>query len=423
MAAGGAGGRAAAAGALALALVGGPPAGAVEHRLEALLSLRGLATDVERSFLDGGLGKGRFDEGDEAVDLGAAIVDYRAQLLPALAVRAVASAYDSVDHPVDLNELYLEVRPVPRSAWRLQGRLGAFHAPFSLENTDVGWTTPYTVSSSAVNTWLGEELRTLGAEVQATRQGRLAGSPHDLGVVAGAFQGNDPAGALVSWRGWALHDRQTRLFERLPLAPLPALAPGGSFNPPQEAFEEPFREIDNRTGFYVGGQWDWADRSRVRLSRYDNNGDPTVVEDGQWAWDTRFDQAGWHLRLPRGWDVVVQALAGTTEMVGFEGPLVYAHYRARFLLVSHAWGRQRASVRFDDFLVDDQDAIPDDPNDEDGHAWTAAWFLAGERGAQGAWRVGVEALRVSSERAARALVGDPVRRDEDLLQVVAEWRF
>ena len=410
--------------ALAMALAPGRGvAGAVEHDLDVLLSARLLGGDGEPSFLDEGLGKRRYDDGDEPVDLGVALLAYEAALTPTVAVRAVASAYDTVDHVVDLHEAYVDLRPVPRSAWRLRGRVGAFHAPFSLENTGVGWTSPYTVSSSAANTWLGEELRTIGAELQATHLGGPSGSPHDLGVVAGAFQWNDPAGALVSWRGWAVHDRQTRLFERLPLAPLPAFGPGGSFFGAQQAFEEPFKEIDGRTGYYVGGQWDYRGRSRVRLSHYDNNGDPTRVEDGQWAWDTRFDQAGVHLRLPRGFEVIAQALAGTTEMVGFTGPLVYVHYRARFLLASRAWGSHRLSVRYDDFMVDDQDAVPDDPNDEDGHAWTGAWFREGPEGRYGSWRVGVELLRIDSERPAREIFGDAAHQVEDLVQVVGEWRF
>ena len=396
--------------------------GQVEHRFAGLVSGRLLAADGGRSFLDGGLGKLRFDETDEPLALGVALLDYQARVAPTLAVRGVTSVYDDVDRAVDLNEAYLDWRPVPRSAWRAHARAGAFHAPLSLENTAAGWTSPYALSSSAINTWLGEELRTIGLEAQATRLGAPSGSPHDLGVVLGLFQGNDPAGALITWRGWALHDRQTRLFERLPLADLPGFADSGSF-PPQDAFEEPFKEIDGRTGGYVGVQWDWVERSRLRLHRYDNNGDPTVVEDGQWAWDTRFDALGWHLRLPREVEVIAQALRGTTRMDGFEGPLVLADYEAWFVLVSRAWSRHRATLRRDDFRVRDEDGTPDDPNQERGSAWTVAWLLDGPPARHGRWRLGVEAQRVESTRPARTLFAQRPHQRESSVQVVGEWRF
>jgi hypothetical protein len=406
-----------------LALAGAPPLLAVEQEVSGVVSLRLFDVDGDRSWVEGGLGKLRFDDGDEPLRLGEATVAYRARLAPILAVRAVASAYgDGVGSALDLDEAYLELRPVPRSAWRLLGRAGAFHAPFSLENTGVGWTSPYTLSYSAVNGWFGEELRTIGVELQVTHAGAPSSSPHDLGFVLGAFRANDPAGALLTWRGWAVGDRPTRLFERLPLADLPAFGSSGLFFV-QEAFEEPFHEIDGRTGWYAGAQWDYLDRSRLRLQRYDNRADPTVARHGQWAWLTRFDHAGWHLRLPAGNELIAQAVRGDTEMEGFTGPFVYADFWAAFLLVSHAWGRQRVSVRYDDFWVHDLDPIAGDPNQEDGDAWTAAWFLEGPHGARGGWRVGVEALRVESWRPARRILGEAPRSTERSLQLVGEWRF
>ena len=407
---------------LALALANAPPSRAFEQDVSGVVSMRLFAVDGERSWVDGGLGKLRFDDDDDPLRLGAATVAYRARLAPTLALRVSASAYgDGVGSLADLDEAYLELRPVPRSAWKLLARAGAFHAPFSLENTGVGWTSPYTLSYSSVNGWFGEELRTLGADLQVTRAGAAGGSPHDVGVLLGVYRANDPAGALLTWRGWAVGDRPTRLFERLPLAPLPALGPDGFFFP-QEQWEEPFHEIDGRYGWYAGAQWDYLDRSRVRLQRYDNRGNPAVVRNGQWAWRTRFDHLGWHLRLPAG-EVIAQAVRGDTEMDGFTRPLVFADYGAAFLLLSHARQRQRVSVRYDDFWVDDRDGIAGDPNDEDGHAWTAAWFLEGSTTARGNWRVGAEAVRVSSRRPARELLGRPARRTERSLQLVGEWRF
>jgi len=416
--------RRAAAAILLLALLA-RPAAAFEQRFTGFLSLRGIAVDGERPWLDRGLGKLRFGDDDEPVAFGSANLSYRARFTPTFTLHASATAYGDGDHAVDLDEAYLEWKPVPRSVWRWQARGGAFHAPFSLENTEPGWRSPFTVSSSAVNTWLGEELRTIGAEAQVTHAGAPSGSAHDFTVLGGLFRGDDPAGALLTWRGWSLSDRQTGLFEGLPLARLPAFAPGGSFYPVQGDVEHPFREIDGASGYYGGVQWDYVQRSRLRLQHWDNRGDPLTINlhDQQWAWRTRFDHAAWHLRLPASIDVITQYLWGDTEMDGFDGPLVFARYRAGFLLVSHEFGRQRASLRYDRFRVDDRDSTPDDPNDETGHAWTAAWFLAGERTKYGSWRVGAEYLQVASWRPARTLFGDDAHQDERSLQLLAEWKY
>jgi hypothetical protein len=408
--------------ALVAVLLAGP-LHAVEQEVAGIVSLRLLAVASGDSWVDGGLAKLRFDGEDEPLSLGAARVAYRARFTPTLSLRTAASAYaDGPGSLLDLDEAYLELRPVPRSAWRLLARAGAFHAPLSLENTGIGWTSPYTLSYSSVNGWFGEELRTFGVEGQLTHAGAPAGSPHDLVLVAGLFRANDPAGALLAWRGWAIGDRPTRLFERLPLAPLPGFGPAGLFFV-QEAFEEPFHEIDGRTGWYAGAQWDYLDRSRLRALRYDNRGDPAIARHGQWAWLTRFDHVGWHLRLRQGSEAIVQAVRGDTEMDGFEGPFVLADFGAAFVLLSHAWDRHRVSLRYDDFWVHDRDHLAGDPNQEDGHAWTAAWFLEPPRAGWGRCRVGVEALRLLSSRPARRILGEPARSSERSLQLVGEWRF
>ena len=43
-------------------------------------------------------------------------------------------------------------------------KTGAFFPTISLENDDLGWTSPYTLTPSAINSWIGDELRTIGSE-------------------------------------------------------------------------------------------------------------------------------------------------------------------------------------------------------------------------------------------------------------------
>jgi hypothetical protein len=414
-----------AAGALGLAAALGAPLGAAEHQVAGLVDLRLIGSDAHRVWLEGGLDKSRFGDGDEPLVLGGVLLDYTGRFTPGFAARVTLAGYDGTDEPIDVLEAYAELRPVPRSASRWRARLGWFYPPVSLESSGTAWTSPYTLSFSAINTWIGEEIRSQGAEVEWTRMGRFRGSPHDLSAVAGVVRQNDPAGALISWRGWALHDRQTGLIERLPLADLPAFRPQGSF-PPQEAFEEPFRELDGRVGWYAGAGWDGHDKWRLRALHYDNRGDPGVVEGGQWAWLTRFDHVGLHLRPLRRFDVVAQALEGDTRMDGFTGPLVDVEFRSAFVLGSHTWRRHRISLRYDTFEVDDRDATPDDPNGESGQAWTAAYFFTPQpirQPSRGRLELGAELLQVSSERPARALLRGDVQRTETTAQLALRWHF
>ena len=118
-------------------------------------------------------------------------------------------------HIIDVTEAWLEWRPVPQSAWRSNLKIGAFYPPVSLEHRAPGWSNPYTLSSSALNTWVGEELRTIGVGYEIEHLGQQSGSAFDFGLNAAVFGWNDPAGVVVAFRGFAMHDRQTPLFGRI----------------------------------------------------------------------------------------------------------------------------------------------------------------------------------------------------------------
>ena len=103
------------------------------------------------------------------------------------------------------------------SALRL--RLGHFLLPTSRENVEVAWSSPYTLSFSALNTWIGEEMRLSGllSEV-AWPLPRTAADELRLG--ASIYGGNDASGTLLAWRGWGMGDRITAFREVVPLPPL-----------------------------------------------------------------------------------------------------------------------------------------------------------------------------------------------------------
>src|SRR5262249_34939309 len=124
-----------------------------------------------------------------------------------------ASAWgDNEKNPIDLTEAYLQWRPYPFDGLRTRAKVGAFYAPISLENRTSSWDSPYTLSSSAINTWVGEELRTIGVEGQIDWLGTRTGHPFDLSLTGAVYGWNDPAGTELAYTGFGFSDRQSTLF-------------------------------------------------------------------------------------------------------------------------------------------------------------------------------------------------------------------
>jgi hypothetical protein len=193
---------------------------------------------------EGGEGKLRFaDDGGLAGNHFAA--EYRGRITDTLRVKAVLDYADDASTGLDVTEAQLEWRPVPKSVVQHTFRFGALYPPFSLENSDVAWASPFSTSWSTINTWLGEEIRPLGAEWRMRRRLGFAGAPHELGAFVSAFYGNDPAGTLLFWRGFAMHDRQTRLNDKLPMPPMPVFGAGGIVVGVRDQSVEPIEEIDD----------------------------------------------------------------------------------------------------------------------------------------------------------------------------------
>jgi len=248
-------------------------------------------------------------------------------------------------------------------------------------------------------------------EYSLSRPGIFVGSPHDFGLTVALFKANDPAGTLLAWRGWAMGDRITGLSETLPLPPLPIYE-----SLRQDARLDNFREMDGRYGYYAGLQYGYAGRLNLSALHYDNRADPTVVQGGQWAWRTRFDHLGLQYRPDADWELLGQVMRGDTNT----GPrLVYLDFRAWYALLARRLGEDRLAVRYDHFMTRQDDRLPFDNNDENGHALTLSYSHALARD----WQLMAEWLRVFSQRPARAQLGLPVRARDDSLSLALRWHF
>lgn len=131
-----------------------------------LLDVRVAAADGEPSFLRGGAGK--LDASGGGGDLAARPVLNLATLIWRLNLGGDVSAYVSAqaqthqEDAVELSEAFLAWRPTPHDPTRVSARAGLFWPPFSLEHDGVAWTTTRTLTPSAVNTWIAEEVKVAG---------------------------------------------------------------------------------------------------------------------------------------------------------------------------------------------------------------------------------------------------------------------
>jgi hypothetical protein len=371
------------------------------------LDARLVSSDGRRTFVEGGLGTLRYDERQSGPRLGRARCALSQAFGEVWSLKLDASAWGDHDrNPVDLTEAYLQFRPYPLAGYRLRLKAGAFHAPLSLENRSSGWESPYTLSYSAINTWLGEELRTIGIEGQLDWLGTRMGHGLDAALTGGLFGWNDPAGIVLATRGFALDDRQTTLFGRVGTAgsaPLPAM--------------DLFREIDSRVGYYAGVEARYFDRAVLRVLHYDNRADPAAYDASidEYGWETHFNSAGLRVEGNHGWTLIAQWLGGDTY-VAPGGALLKWPFRARFGLVSKQLGSHRLSLRYDSFVVDG--SAQNDRGSQQGYAWTAAYVFEPDTH----WRLTIEWLRVATNTANRLqLLGEAGFARETQLQLAVRY--
>jgi hypothetical protein len=394
----------------AAALVLARVAGAGEFDLG--VDLRAVASDATQSRLSGGLGKLRYDDTQDGVRLGYVDLGYRAD--PTETLRVTAQAYAYGDHDVnvlDLTELYAEWRPIPTSNWRSRVKVGAFYPSISLENRMQGWRSPYTLSFSAINTWVGEELRTIGAEYSEDWLGRSHGHDFDFTLSAAAYGWNDTAGTVVATRGWGLHDRQSTLFGRF--------ANGGSPLPERTLF---YDDLDKRAGYYLSAASNYRGLVEVRGMHYDNRAQLGIespkLDDATWL--TYFDSLGARWTPDDNWTVIGQWLHGRTYEDA--APHNAWTFSSAFLLASLQRGSMRYSVRYDRFDMQQTYSTYDDFPillADHGHAWT----LACMRELNKHWSLALEGILSDSTVPLRTVSGQPAYAREQMLQLAVRYEL
>jgi hypothetical protein len=380
----------------ALILTVSLPARAMDLTISGYGDLRAVAAPKMADWLDGGLGKFRFGNGRDVVRF-EGVMQGNLALSDDFSAITVLRANKEEPGGLDVLEGYATWHPASDGDLSWSVKAGAFFPTISLENDDLGWTSPYTLTSSAINTWIGEELRTIGSEATVRWHTANAGTLSLMGAVDCC---NDPAGILMADRGWAISDRATGLFERVRLPD----ATEKLFHVPLPARTGMFDEIDHRAGFYGGLSWQMANVGKLSIVRYDNQGNPAAATRNDTAWETKFWSFGARTQINR-LVLIAQQLSGYTSVTsrGTEFP---TKFQAGFLLASYdledlGFEDWRASVRGDLFQTRHLGVAP--LMNEDGRALTLALSWQPYE----ALRLSGEALLMHSRKSEYTLVGVP----------------
>jgi hypothetical protein len=335
--------------------------------LRALLDLRFVRQGPAPSWLEGGPGKTRYGGvvTDGSFERVTRFAVAQAALQPSAAlpydIRAFAQLNWNVDVAFDGNvgayngwPLLIEAGfrkewSAGDNSWGLQA--GVTNAPLSLEHTGPARTPEFSLTPSALNSWLWEEGRVVGFEGEWWRT-----LPHniDIDVAAGMGWGPDQMGILLARRGWVLSDFLSGINSTLPI-------PGTG---------KDTHELDERDGrpalYGAVNLTDPWQLGKLRLGYYDNLGNLDVTG----VWETRFGTAGAALQPLPGLDILVQYLIGSTatRTNAFE-----SNVSAWYPLISYRYRNHRVTARYDQFWVQDIDGAPN--TRERGEAVTAAYLF------------------------------------------------
>jgi hypothetical protein len=369
--------------------------------------VRAVIAPEPQSWLWGGLGKFRYGSKQKFGTEGVAQADLR--LGNGLSAVGLFRAEPETRSVVDALEMYLRYAPQSSGSVAWSVKVGAFFPTISLENDDVGWTSPYTLTPSAINSWIGEELRTIGSEASLHWN---TGSIGTLSLTGALYCCNDEAGVLIADRGWAMDDVPTGLFGRVREPD----ATRRLFHAPVPVNTGEFNEIDGTVGWYAGAEWQIPDIAKLTVTRYDNQADAAAVSTRDQAWETKFWAFGARTQVGPVM-LIAQQLSGYTELDFATGENAMK-FQSGFLLASYDLDDWRFSLREDLFQVR-RIASANKNFNEDGDATTGAISWSGMDGL----RLTAEIIQMHSRRGEYVPAGLGTARDDTQVQFDARFFY
>ncbi len=377
-----------------------------EVSVDGILDLRAYSANSTDSYVSGSEGKFRYSDG-QGLALGQASADvaWRWHDYWHADISFYADA-DKDESQIGVLEAVIVYRGIPdKDGIRYSVQGGLFYPSISLENTLPGWASPYSLSFSAMNSWLAGEVRSQGVEIKREKLGRLSGSRTSYQLGVGVYRGNDTIGALLSWHGWQSTSRQTVFKETIRLP----------HTPPQPNDTDPFIEVDGRLGVHVFSDISHDKQHRLRVGYYDNLANSRKYIGKQWSWHTRFAHVAYRYVQPECiW--LIQGMVGNTGFLSGAGQVVVDNDFATVnVTYSHRFQKWRATLRAEGFEVVDNDFHPSDINDEVGWGMMAGVQYQYSR----QWTVHLEHQYLSTRRD----VVSSDFRSESLTQLALRYRF
>lgn len=381
--------------------------------VKALVQLNYVKASEQSSWLEEGSGILAYSQNSANVQQ--ALMQLSDHFSSGVSYEVVANYYQLGEQNLGLTQAQLSYKPLSSTKLRWRARVGFFYPKLSLENVETGWLSPFTYTQSAINSWVGEELRTAGLEFTLYSPGRTRNSPFSFEFHGSLFKANDPLGTLLSWRGFAMHDRQSLNNDRLPFAPYPSVIEEDRVNHPN--YVEPFHELDGNIGFYLGAHIEYYKQSTARYYYYDNQANPLAVNHERlYGWRTKFHSFALQHKFTGNTRVLGQWLSGSSAM-GTRS--VYIDYDAWYVMLSHKIKAHRISLRLDKFKVREDDILSWDPNNSDGQGVTLAWRYNIDNN----WQIGAEQHINKNSSEIRATLGENTQVNQSQSLVVLQYRW
>jgi len=387
------------------------------ENIDAWVDVRAIAANGERGWRDGGFGKLRYGNESRLAVAQAALV-WKPRFSDTVTGYVVAQYTPDAVNALGIEEAFIRWKPVPVSDLKYSVRVGQMFPPVSMEHDGAGWSVSRTLTPSAANAWIGEEV--LVDVIEGSVQKTFGG--HVLGLTGAVFTGNDTSGTVLTWRGWALHDMVSNRESRLVL-PKGQNGWAQIFNDGGQApFTDISAEIDNDTGEYLRLDWRPPAPVAVNLEYYANDADPEAMRHDQWGWDTRFWNLGVQARPAGDVEVLCQYMRGTSVM-GWrrsDGWAFDVAFDTAYLLATrHLNNGARLTGRADYFAVKDRSWRSKDDNTEKGYAATVAYMhpLVAHLD------LAIEALHVVSHRPSRSYQSLAPRQAQTQVQLALKVRL
>ena len=281
----------------------------------------------------------------------------------------------------------------------LRFRAGAFWLPTSRENVDPMWNSRYTITYSALNSWMAQEVRPIGADLQF--------SPNFYFTIGGtAFRGNDTMGTVLADRGWTLGNRLSVYNEEIAV-------------PRPDEFTRPIgHDIDSRTGFSERVRLQMPERALIQFARIDNRTEVYPGTPPEVPWHTRFNIVSAEAGSNAPVTMAGEWARGETT-VGFPGGTFTLDFDTAYLLVSRKFGANRYTTRIERFTTRDHRRPANDTNHENGRALTVAWLHDSSEHL----RTSLEYVRATGDHPAAAQAGFDPRTGGSTITAEIRYRY